>query len=286
MGETKGHLLAELNRLAERGEIVEIRKEHYQAIGIGRQYATGRMHVHRDGYGFVTPDVPISGLAGDVYIPKESAQHAMHGDRVVVRLGQIDYDGRGAGEILRVLRRAHLKVVGQFQARKRAFVVVPHDTRLQTWIEIPADFAIPKKKSADRVGPQQKVFADAASLDGYIVTAEILDFGELGERPMGRVVEVLGMPDDFGIDVEILIRSHHIPHEFPEDVLEQARAIPGAIPAEEIAKREDFRGFDIVTIDGETARDFDDAVWVEPHPNGHWTLQVHIADVSHYVRPG
>ena len=75
LGEAKGHLLAELDRLAQRGEIVEVRKEHYQAIGIGRQYATGRMHVHRDGYGFVTPDVPISGLAGDVYIPKESVMN-------------------------------------------------------------------------------------------------------------------------------------------------------------------------------------------------------------------
>ncbi len=100
------------------------------------------------------------------------------------------------------------------------------------------------------------------------------------------MIEILGKPGDFGIDVEILIRSHHIPHRFPEEVLEQARSIPGAIPEDEIARRRDFRMLDIVTIDGETARDFDDAVRVERLHNGHWALQVHIADVSHYVRPG
>src|SRR5204862_4225695 len=106
------------------------------------------------------------------------------------------------------------------------------------------------------------------------------------DRPAGRVIEILGRPDDFGIDVEILIRAHHIPHQFPEDVLEQARAIPGLIPENEIAKRRDFREYDIVTIDGETARDFDDAVWVETLPNGNFALHVHIADVSYYIQPG
>src|SRR5207245_8439938 len=113
-----------------------------------------------------------------------------------------------------------------------------------------------------------------------------LDYGGDGDRPVGWVIEILGHPDDFGIDVEIMIRAHHIPHRFPEDVLEQAQSIPSPIPAGEIARRRDFRPLDIVTIDGETARDFDDAVWVERLDNGHYALQVHIADVSHYVRPG
>jgi ribonuclease R len=119
-----------------------------------------------------------------------------------------------------------------------------------------------------------------------VVTAEILDFGEDGDRPVGRIIEILGRPGDFGIDVEILIRAHHIPHRFPEDVIAQAKSIPGPIAPEELSRRRDFRDLDIVTIDGETARDFDDAVWVEPLLSGNWTLQVHIADVSHYVRPG
>jgi ribonuclease R len=286
-GETRGKLESELEHLVQRGDIVETRSGHYTAVGVGREFATGRLHAHRDGYAFVTPEIPIAGLRGDVYIPKEAASHAMHGDRVVVRLGRIESDGRANGEIIRVLRRAHPSVVGEFRFGRRGFLVVPHDDRIKQWIEIPEDMALSKLgASPNRVGPKTRTFNNAEDLDGFIVSAEILDFGEAGERPIGRITEILGRPDDFGIDVEILIRSHHIPHQFPEDVLEEARAVPGPIPQDEIARREDFRDFDIVTIDGETARDFDDAVWVEPLANGRWALQVHIADVSHYVRPG
>jgi len=287
LGETRAMIETEIAKLVQSGELVETRSGHYTAVGIGREYAVGRMHAHRDGYAFVTPEIPITGLRGDIYIPKEGATHAMHGDRVVVRLGRIESDGKASGEILRVLRRAHTTVVGEFRVARRGFVVVPHDDRLSQWIEIPEFMALPKAAaSPDRVGPETKTVARPEDLDGMIVTAEILDFGEPGERPMGRVIEILGNPGDFGIDVEILIRSHHIPHVFPDDVLEQAKSLAGTIPPEEIAKREDFRSLDIVTIDGETARDFDDAVWVEKLPNGHWALQVHIADVSYYVRPG
>jgi ribonuclease R len=103
---------------------------------------------------------------------------------------------------------------------------------------------------------------------------------------VGRVVEILGHPDDFGVDVEIVIRKHHLPHQFPPEAMEEAEAIPNAIAEWELEGRRDFRGMDVVTIDGETARDFDDAVWVDRLPNGHYALDVHIADVSHYVRPG
>ena len=120
-----------------------------------------------------------------------------------------------------------------------------------------------------------------------IVTAEIVDFGDADERPVGRIIEILGRPDDFGIDVEILIRSHHIPHHFPDDVLEQARALPGAI-----AECRDRRAAAIF------ARSISSPSTAKPRaistmrfgwsgcPNGHFALQVHIADVSHYVRPG
>jgi len=178
-------------------------------------------------------------------------------------------------------------VVGEFRIRRTGNFVVPHDERLRQWIEIPEDMALPSRQvTVDRVGAAAITVSTIEDLDGMIVTAEIMDFGEDGERPVGRIAEILGLSGDFGIDVEILIRAHHIPHHFPDDVLQQARAIPGAIPPDEIARRRDFRELDIVTIDGETARDFDDAVWVEPLANGHWALQVHIADVSHYVRPG
>jgi ribonuclease R len=286
-GMTRARLEAELDKLAERGQIVETSPGHYAAAGATREFATGRLNVHRDGYAFLIPDVPIPGLRGDVYIAKEAATRAMHGDRVVVRIGRIESDGRAHGEILRVLRRAHPQVVGEFRIRRTGFFVVPHDNRIRQWIEIPEDLALPATHSTlHRVGVSDLRIDSPDDLDGMIVTAEILEFGEDGDRPAGRIIEILGRPDDFGIDVEILIRSHHIPHEFPPDVLEQARSIPGPIPDAEIARRRDFRDLDIVTIDGETARDFDDAVWVEPLGNGHYTLQVHIADVSNYVRPG
>jgi len=247
----------------------------------------GRLSVHRDGYGFVTPEEPVPGLKGDVYLGKEDADHAMHGDRVAIRIKRMERDGRAHGEIVEVVKRAHSSIVGEFRVRKRGNFVVPHDDRIRQWIEIPEGMAIPAGGvSVDRVGARAVEVHSEDDLDGMIVTAEIVDYGDNGDRPAGRIIEVLGRPDDFGIDVEILIRAHHIPHQFPDDVLEQARAIPGPIPADEIAKRRDFREYDIVTIDGETARDFDDAVWVERLPNRHWALHVHIADVSYYVRPG
>jgi ribonuclease R len=245
----------------------------------------GRLNVHRDGYAFLVPDKPVPGVEGDVYIDKEEAHKAMHGDRVGIRLKRGDR-GRIRGEIVQVLRRAHPTVVGEFKVRSRGNFVVPHEDRIRQWIEIPQGMEFPKKKdSVNRVGAAPVNVESVADLDGMIVNVDILDFGD-GDRPIGRVTEILGKPDDFGVDVEILIRSHHIPHEFPEDVLEQARSISKEIPAEEITRRRDFRALDIVTIDGETARDFDDAVLVETLPNGNFALQVHIADVSYYVTPG
>lgn len=286
-GTTRADLEQELARLIQRGDIIETRPGHYTATGVSREFAVGRLNVHRDGYGFVIPDTAVPGLKGDVYIPKDSAARAMHGDRVVARISRIERDGKADGEIVRVLRRAHLTVVGEFRIRRTGFFVVPHEERIRQWIEIPEDMAVPgREMTIDRVGASAITISSIEDLDGLVVTAEILDFGEDGDRPVGRIVEILGRPGDFGIDVEILIRAHHIPHRFPDDVLAQAKAIPGPIPPAELARRRDFRDLDIVTIDGETARDFDDAVWVEPLANGNWALQVHIADVSHYVRPG
>ena len=247
----------------------------------------GRLNVHRDGYGFVIPDEAVPGVKGDIYLGKEEAERAMHGDRVAIRIKRLERDGRAHGEIMEVLKRAHATIVGEFRSRKRGDFVVPHDERIRQWIEIPEGMALPASgASVHRVGTRAREVHSVEDLEGLIVTAEIIDFGEDGDRPLGRVIEILGHPDDFGIDVEILIRSHHIPHQFPDDVLEQARGIPGPIPEAEFSQRRDFRSYDIVTIDGETARDFDDAVWVARLDNGHWALHVHIADVGYYVRPG
>jgi ribonuclease R len=272
-----------LARLAARGDLIELRSGHYAVTAGSREFAVGRLNMHRDGYGFLISDRPMDGIAGDVFIPRESAKAAMHGDRVVVRIARIEADGRADGEIVKVLRRAHPRVVGEFRIGRRGQYVVPHDDRIQQWIEIPEGMEFPPAGPAiDRIGVEPPQATSVAELNGMIVNVELLDY----ENQTGRVIEILGRPDDFGVDVEIVIRKHQLPHRFPAEVIEQAERIPHAITAAELEGRRDFRGMDIVTIDGETARDFDDAVWVDRLANGNYALDVHIADVSHYVQPG
>ncbi len=173
-------------------------------------------------------------------------------------------------------------LVGEFRARRRGNYVIPHGDRAALPVEIPPGLERPSATTANRIGVAATAPDD---LDGMIVEIEVLQPPEDRRPGKGRVIEVLGRPDDFGIDVEIVIRKHRLPHRFPRRVLDEAARIPATIPAAELARRIDFRSLDIVTIDGETARDFDDAVWVDLLPNGNYALQVHIADVSHYVRP-
>jgi ribonuclease R len=269
-----------LARLAARGELLELRSGYYAVTAGSREFAVGRLNMHRDGYGFLISDRPIEGIAGDVFIPRESAKAAMHGDRVVVRIARIEADGRADGEIVKVLKRAHPTVVGEFRIGRRGQYVVPQDDRIQQWIEIPEGMEFPPAGPAiDRIGVAAQQVFSVAELNGMIVNVELLDY----ENQTGRVIEILGRPDDFGVDVEIVIRKHQLPHRFPAEATEQAEGIPHAI---DIRGRRDFRDMDIVTIDGETARDFDDAVWVDRLANGNYALEVHIADVSHYVLPG
>jgi ribonuclease R len=286
-GPGRAELDAALDRLTERGQLVEVKSGHFVVTRLSREYAVGRLNMHRDGYGFLIADHPIEGLQGDVYIPCDSAQKAMHGDRVVVHIARIESDGRADGEIIQILRRAHQTVVGEFRLRKRGSFVVPHDDRIHQWIQIPEGMELPPaSENPDRVGVAPVLVTGPEDLDGMIVNAEILEFPENGEHAVGRVIEVLGHPDDFGVDVEIIIRKHHIPHHFPPEVLEQAQNVSNIICLDELEGRQDFRSLDIVTIDGATARDFDDAVWVDRLSNGNYALDVHIADVSHYVHPG
>src|SRR5271157_621801 len=269
-----------LARLAARGDLIELRSGHYALTAGSREFAVGRLNMHRDGYGFLISDRPIEGIAGDIFIPRESAKAAMHGDRVVVRIARIEPDGRADGEIAKVLKRAHATVVGEFRIGRHGQYVVPHDDRIQQWIEIPEGMEFPPAGPViDRIGVAAPQVSSVAELNGMIVNVELLDY----EDHAGRVIEILGRPDDFGVDVEIVIRKHHLPHRFPAEVIEQAEGITHEI---DIQGRRDFRDMDIVTIDGETARDFDDAVWVDKLANGNYALDVHIADVSHYLKPG
>ncbi|MBV9224134.1 MAG: VacB/RNase II family 3'-5' exoribonuclease [Acidobacteriaceae bacterium] len=288
VGENRDTLEEALDRLTEKGLLVELRSGHFIATGPESDYLTGRLSIHRDGFGFLIPDHSTGQQAGgDVFLPPNEAEKGMHGDRALVHVVRRSSEGRAEGEIIRILRRAHVTVVGEFRIRKRGNFVVPADDRIQQWIEIPEGMEIPPEQHAlNRVGASVHQINTVEDLDRMIVNVEILEFPEGSEGAIGRVIEVLGYPDDFGVDVEIIIRKHHLPHQFPSEVIDQARRISSEIPPDELERRRDFRHLDIVTIDGETARDFDDAIWVEKLPNGNFALQVHIADVSHYVQPG
>ena len=286
-GDDREKLESALERLSGRGDLVELRSGHFIAVGTNPEYVSGKVVLHRDGYGFLVPERPIENMQGDVFLPPEETPKAMHGDRAIVHITRRAPDGRAEGGIVRILHRAHITLVGEFRIRRRGNFVRPSDERIQQWIEIPEGMEFPARQhSADRVGASVREVNRIEDLDGMIVNVEVLEFPEGDEVGVARVVEILGYPDDFGVDVEIVIRKHHLPHEFPAEAIEQARRIAHEIPPEELGRRRDFRALDIVTIDGETARDFDDAVWVERLSNGNFALQVHIADVSHYVKPG
>ncbi len=259
-----------------------------------RDEIAGRLVLHHDGYGFVVPDTPQPQFAGDIFIPRDSVEDAMHGDRVVakiLRTGSGPGPQRAEGRIVRVLGRAHPTVVGQFRYGPRGNIVLPYDARMQHAIEIPPGHELTPELAkklgfsiSDDRGGRGKRTAHIDVLDGAVVNVELLRYPRGGAAPTGRVIEILGRPGDLGVDIEIIIRKHHLPHVFPGDVLEEAerRALP--VADADRAGREDFRDLPIVTIDGETARDFDDAVYVERRADGGWHLQVHIADVAHYVR--
>jgi ribonuclease R len=286
-GENRDSLEAALDHLVDKGSLVELRSGHFIATGANPEYLAGRLSIHRDGFGFLIPDATSTQMQGDVFLPPAEARKGMHGDRALIHITRWGSEGRAEGEVVKILRRAHVTVVGEFHVRKRGNFVQPSDERIQQWIEIPEGLERPARAiSVDRVGPELPEVQAVEDLDGMIVNVEILEFPSDGDAAVGKVIEILGYPDDFGVDVEIVIRKHHLPHHFPDEVIEQARQISHSLEPSDLEQREDFRSFEIVTIDGETARDFDDAVWVDTLPSGNFVLQVHIADVSHYVRPG
>jgi len=294
----------------------------------------GRIDMHRDGYAFVRPN-GSKDREDDLFIPPNELNGAMQGDEVLVDEAPRGRDGRRSGRVARVLTRRNPTVVGIFhyaRSHRRGSsasehmpldleirggnYVTPLDERMTQPILIPEGAEIPAtprdtphRVLGEEAQLQQRTWSDPEReashnpLEGLAVDVEVTDFPTPGRPARGRILEVLGPPDAFGVDVEIIIRKHHLPHVFPTNVLAEAAA-SAALPIEEpvestkepgaprpasgtwVSPRRDFRGLPIVTIDGETARDFDDAVLVQPLSNGNWQLQVHIADVSQYVRPG
>ena len=312
-GDERRQLAERLEALVKAGKLVETGRDRYtlaEHATTRHNLIAGRLTMHRDGYGFV---IPNSGqrttLEGDVFIPPSAIGPAMHGDQVLVEIGRKRDDGRAEGRILRVLTRGHPTVVGTFHYGSRHNFVTPIDEKVTQEIIIPKGVEWPsgeaspekatprrgahaappvadKKKhaDADRVYGAEARRREWSDLEGLVVDVEITEWPGPTQNPRGRVREVLGYEDDFGVDVEIIIRKHHLPHRFPVEVLEEAQQFEPVIPARELRHRQDYRGLPIVTIDGETARDFDDAVTVRRMSNGNFELQVHIADVAHYVR--
>ncbi|MBA3298320.1 MAG: ribonuclease R [Acidobacteria bacterium] len=228
----------------------------------------GRIVTHPRGFGFVVPDKPVEGLAGDLYISGSNLNQAMHGDRVVARIERIGNDGRAEGRILRILTRGSQTVVGRFDTDPYGSgFVVPFDRRLIMDVEIPA---------ADQ--------RDAKPSD--MVVVEITRWPTSARGPLGRVTEVLGDIDEPGVDNEIIIRKYGIPDEHSDAAIEEARKLGSEVREKDLKDRTDFRPLTTVTIDGEHARDFDDAITLEKLSNGHYWLGVHIADVAHYVEEG
>ncbi len=255
---------------------------------LSRNQVTGRLSMHRDGYGFVIPDrgQAEGRFMGDVFIPPPAIGSAMHGDHVLVEIASIRDPERVEGRIVRVLDRKHDTVVGTFHYGSKYNYVLPIDEKIKQDIIIPRGAEkIASKEMRDRVLGEEarKRAIDALDLDGMVVDVEITEWPSPTQNPKGRIIEVLGREDDFGVDVEIVIRKHHIPHKFPVEVLAEAQQAEDIIPSSELRHRGDYRALPIVTIDGETARDFDDAVYVSKKSNGNFELQVHIADVAHYV---
>jgi ribonuclease R len=259
-----------------------------------RNEIKGRLVLHHDGYGFVVPDPPVPWLDRDVFIPRDGIEDAMHGDHVLVRIQRVSGSGdtqRAEGRVIRVLGRAHPTVVGLFRYGARGNTVLPYDARMQHEIEIPPGMeltpGLAKKlgfSGTDERSVRGRRIPRMEELDGAVVNVEVVRYPRGGAAPTGRVMEILGRPGELGVDTEIIIRKHHLPHVFPADVIREAEQRALAVSEAEHAGREDFRRLPIVTIDGETARDFDDAVYVERRADGGWHLQVHIADVAHYVR--
>jgi ribonuclease R len=256
-----------LRALAGDGSLVLL-KGHRYGLPDHMDLVVGRLEGHASGFGFVAPERPLDGLKGDIYVAAHNLRDALHGDRVVVRLDRRSPDGRVEGSVVQILERGFPTVVGRFEVDASGLgCVVPFDRRLL---------------AAVQVAPSDTRGAKA----GEMVTVEITRWPTPTRGPLGRVVEVLGHIDDPGVDTTVVLRKHGIPDEHPAHVVEEAERLGTAVRERDLKGRTDFRGWAIVTIDGEHARDFDDAISLERLANGNYWLGVHIADVAHYVHEG
>jgi ribonuclease R len=259
-------LRGRLDVLERRGDIALVRGEKYSAIEFSNLTA-GRLTVRPEGFGFVlNPEGP------DLFVPRSGMHGAMDGDTVLAREEKTRAQGRGkdpnriAGVVVKVLDRARERIVGRFETRDGRKTVLPYDLKIDALV---------------RIAEGQE---DGAR-EGEIVQVRLTAFPDARRVAHGVVEERLGFLGEPGVDIEIVLRSHNLPPRFPEPVVAESERFPETVRAEDLSGRVDFRSRRIVTIDGETAKDFDDAVEVERTPTG-FRLGVHIADVSHYVTEG
>lgn len=238
----------------------------------------GILLCHRDGYGFVRPE-DRSACPNDIFVPARNMEEAMHGDRVLIKVAKKKRAARPGGRrraagdgdqerlegaVVRVLERAHPNIVGRYYEHPRFPMVVPLDARMFQ------DILIPPRHNNGAVNGQIVVVSLSVPPGRY-------------QSPQGRILEVLGYPGDKDIEYKIVMHKYGIPEAFSRQALQEAESVPDHVRVEDLAGREDFRDEPAVTIDGETARDFDDAVTLEKLPSGNFLLGVHISDVSHYV---
>jgi ribonuclease R len=250
-----------LQAMARAGQVIVNRRG---ALCVAQKLALvqGVVQGHPDGFGFLIREDGEP----DMFLNPSQMAKVMHGDRVMARAAGFDRRGRVEGDIVEVLERANVTVVGRFLLEHGIGLVAPADRRLAIDILVPAD-------------------ARANAQPGQVVVVEVLQQPARHSPPIGRIVEVLGNATDPGMEIEIALRKHKLPNEFaPEAVAEAERVATPVAPAD-LRGRKDLRKLPLVTIDGETARDFDDAVYCEAQGKG-FKLYVAIADVSHYVKPG
>ena len=251
-------------RLAAMERDGQILRNRRGAIGLMEKMdlVPGRVEGHPDGFGFCIPD---NGSA-DIWLSPREMHQVLHGDRVVVRLKGRDHRGRPEGAIVEVLQRKNRSLVGRIYCENGVWFVAAENRRIAQDILI---------------APGQQ----GSAQPGQVVTVELLTQPSPTAEPTAKVIEVLGNYGDAGMEIEIALRKHDLPWEFPPEAARQAAALPKEVRKSDLRGREDVRHLPLVTIDGETAKDFDDAVWCEPSGRG-WRLLVAIADVSHYVQPG
>ena len=260
--EDKSSFTNVLKDLEDNGKIVLNRKGRY-GLPQKMNLVVGRVQGNAKGFAFLIADDPQQ---KDVYVNGEDLNGAMHNDRVVLRLYKHLGDGqKPEGEVIRILKHANENVVGTYESSRNFGFVVPDEKRLKY------DIFIPKNEAK-------------GAKTGDKVVLEITSWPEPRRNPEGRITEVLGNKNDPGTDILSIVRKHQLPEDFPPEVLEAAKKIPSSVESQEMNKRRDLRDLPMVTVDGEDAKDLDDAVTLEVLANGNYYLGVHIADVSYYVK--